>query len=98
MEFLIAVVILALGAFIGYKYYQTLQAGEQPAVLDLPVEAVVESAPAAEVTDPVVETEIKKERPKKAPAKKTAAKSETYRETPAKAAPKKKKPTMKVVK
>lgn len=98
MEFLIAVVILVLGAFIGYKYYQTIKTVDEPTVLDLPVEAVVESAPAVEAPAPVVETEPKKERPKKAPAKKTATKTETDGEKPAKAAPKKKKPTMKVVK
>lgn len=91
MEFLAVVVVLMLGAYVGYKYYQSIKPVEEPAVLDLPVEAAIDPVP-------VEEPEVKKERVKKAPSKKSAPKADVDGETTPKAAPKKKKPTMKVVK
>lgn len=89
MEFLIAALVLIVGVYFGWSYYQAKKATTTPYVL--PEEAVVElePIPAAVATVEPVETKAKKPAAKK-------AKADT--ETTAKKAPAKKKPNIKIAK
>lgn len=101
MEFLLAVLVVAFGVYIGYQYYKVKTAtGHEPTVLDLveEVKVDVEAVEAkAEVAVEVVKTEVKKAAPKvKKAAKKVAAEVvEEAKEVKAKVV-KKKKPNIKV--
>ena len=98
MEFLIIVVVLAVGLYVGYKYYQVKTAlGTEPTVFDLvdEVKVDVQAVEAkAEVAVEAVKAEVKKAAPK---AKKVANEVvEEVKEVKAKVT--KKKPNIKIAK
>lgn len=98
MEFLIIVVVLAVGLYVGYKYYQVKTAlGTEPTVFDLvdEVKVDVQAVEAkAEVAVEAVKAEVKKAAPK---AKKVADEVvEEVKEVKAKVT--KKKPNIKIAK
>lgn len=79
MEILIVLVILAVGSYVGYHYYQAKKVSPEPYILPEPVEVKVEplnivtvevgdvSLAEAEQRIETVKEEIKKAKPKRAP-------------------------------
>lgn len=105
MEFLIAALVIAVGVYIGYKYYQAKRALPEPYVLPESAVINVEPLPVTKVevgTVSLAEAEKKvdavKEKVKKAPkaTTKTTKTEEPAKKATAKKTPAKKKPNIKV--
>lgn len=102
MEFLIIVVVLAVGLYVGYKYYQVKTAlGTEPTVFDLvdEVKVDVQAVEAkAEVAVEAVKAEVKKAAPKAKKAAKKVADEVVEEVKEVKAKVTKKKPNIKIAK
>lgn len=102
MEFLIAVVALAIAGYIGYKYYQVKTAlSPEPTVFDLvdEVKVDVQAVEAkAEVAVEAVKAEVKKAAPKAKKAAKKVADEVVEEVKEVKAKVTKKKPNIKIAK